>query len=249
MEDQEWRGHSRQCGKGKYGEPCGSGYDAGFATAPGNIPSLSQPIEHLADGQEPAPPLPDGPCRGHRKSLGSTAAIEHARRRKWILRHMGIVSEDDVMWPSRADEDVDPSGPSRSSSLSGHSRRSSEPSVRECVSAPAAEPTHWIWQASSSGSLESGSSDEETLESAPLPLRPPLLGTPPLFGLSWSKGAEEHEAGNCRPCAWIWMEVGCAKGSECPYCHMCEQGTIEQRRLQKRALRQKKEATPGKFSL
>merc|ERR1712008_86551 len=43
-------------------------------------------------------------------------------------------------------------------------------------------------------------------------------------GSSWSVGAQLHAVGKCRPCAWHRQMEGCANGSGCPYCHMCDKG-------------------------
>jgi len=50
----------------------------------------------------------------------------------------------------------------------------------------------------------------------------------------WSKGAELHEAGQCKPCAFLDHKKGCFKGGECEYCHLCSKGMKKFRQLQKR---------------
>mmetsp|Transcript_67516 Transcript_67516/g.162038 ORF Transcript_67516/g.162038 Transcript_67516/m.162038 type:complete len:293 (+) Transcript_67516:73-951(+) len=55
-----------------------------------------------------------------------------------------------------------------------------------------------------------------------------------------SVGSALHRAGQCRPCAWNWTEVGCNGGSQCRYCHLCGEEDfrlrVSQRRLQRAAL-------------
>jgi hypothetical protein len=51
--------------------------------------------------------------------------------------------------------------------------------------------------------------------------------------VSFSVGAAGHYEGTCKPCAWNWKEGGCAKGSDCDFCHLCEEGAVKQRRRQK----------------
>ena len=43
---------------------------------------------------------------------------------------------------------------------------------------------------------------------------------------SWSAGAEHHEEGRCRPCAWHWREGGCINGVSCQFCHLCREGKL-----------------------
>lgn len=53
---------------------------------------------------------------------------------------------------------------------------------------------------------------------------------------SWSAGAADHDAGDCRPCAWYWKPGGCNKGEDCEFCHMCEVGMAKHRKKEKIAL-------------
>jgi hypothetical protein len=48
-----------------------------------------------------------------------------------------------------------------------------------------------------------------------------------------SIGAANHFEGTCKPCAWNWKPSGCSKGSDCDFCHLCEQDATKQRRRQK----------------
>lgn len=63
------------------------------------------------------------------------------------------------------------------------------------------------------------------------------------------EGEEEeakHGAGNCRPCAWFWKEVGCSSGKDCEYCHECPKGALKARKKVKRAMIRLGQATsPG----
>lgn len=64
-----------------------------------------------------------------------------------------------------------------------------------------------------SGSSNAGSSVER-------PLRPP----------AWSKGAAEHESGNCHPCIFYTKVVGCDNGTDCPFCHLDHDSKARHRR-------------------
>eukprot|EP00928_Gymnodinium_smaydae_P015333 TRINITY_DN1565_c0_g2_i1.p1 TRINITY_DN1565_c0_g2~~TRINITY_DN1565_c0_g2_i1.p1 ORF type:complete len:255 (+),score=38.26 TRINITY_DN1565_c0_g2_i1:100-864(+) len=58
------------------------------------------------------------------------------------------------------------------------------------------------------------------------------------MGGSWSVGSEGHAAATCKPCAWVWRPGGCANATECWFCHLCEDGTIQ--RIRKDRLKQVK---------
>merc|ERR1711998_651405 len=45
-------------------------------------------------------------------------------------------------------------------------------------------------------------------------------------GVSWSKGALLHAAGNCRPCAFYWKPDGYNNHENCTFCHMCDQDAL-----------------------
>mmetsp|Transcript_67503 Transcript_67503/g.156698 ORF Transcript_67503/g.156698 Transcript_67503/m.156698 type:complete len:185 (-) Transcript_67503:143-697(-) len=49
----------------------------------------------------------------------------------------------------------------------------------------------------------------------------------------YSVGADQHEAGQCKPCAWHWKPSGCSKGSSCTFCHMCQEGALKARRRER----------------
>jgi len=36
-----------------------------------------------------------------------------------------------------------------------------------------------------------------------------------------SVGSVDHDAGECRPCAWFWRPQGCSNGVDCRHCHLC----------------------------
>eukprot|EP00443_Scrippsiella_acuminata_P080096 CAMPEP_0115408576 /NCGR_PEP_ID=MMETSP0271-20121206/19559_1 /TAXON_ID=71861 /ORGANISM="Scrippsiella trochoidea, Strain CCMP3099" /LENGTH=180 /DNA_ID=CAMNT_0002832695 /DNA_START=109 /DNA_END=651 /DNA_ORIENTATION=+ len=48
-----------------------------------------------------------------------------------------------------------------------------------------------------------------------------------------SMGSAAHGNGACSPCAWYWKHVGCLKGQECRYCHLCPDGELKRRRKKK----------------
>mmetsp|Transcript_106729 Transcript_106729/g.189011 ORF Transcript_106729/g.189011 Transcript_106729/m.189011 type:complete len:284 (+) Transcript_106729:74-925(+) len=56
----------------------------------------------------------------------------------------------------------------------------------------------------------------------------------PARGPMPSAGAEKHNEGQCKPCAWFWKS-GCRWGSECQHCHMCPEGEIRRRKKEKLA--------------
>jgi len=55
----------------------------------------------------------------------------------------------------------------------------------------------------------------------------PKVGDPEIPTL----GSEQHDTGRCKPCAFVWKEVGCSSGVNCLYCHIC--GPSERRRRKK----------------
>jgi hypothetical protein len=50
-----------------------------------------------------------------------------------------------------------------------------------------------------------------------------------------SRGSAMHGSGGCKPCAWYWKSVGCSKGQDCIYCHLCLEGELKMRRKAKMA--------------
>mmetsp|Transcript_7135 Transcript_7135/g.11414 ORF Transcript_7135/g.11414 Transcript_7135/m.11414 type:complete len:170 (+) Transcript_7135:48-557(+) len=50
-----------------------------------------------------------------------------------------------------------------------------------------------------------------------------------------SLGSTWHATGRCNPCAFF-HKGGCVEGSECKFCHLCQPGTIEEKRRSKRRL-------------
>jgi len=52
-------------------------------------------------------------------------------------------------------------------------------------------------------------------------------------GPETSLGSIDHEAGDCRPCAWFWRPQGCNNGEACRHCHLCLQGEVKTRRKTK----------------
>merc|ERR1719454_644713 len=49
-----------------------------------------------------------------------------------------------------------------------------------------------------------------------------------------SIGSLGHSQGTCKPCAYF-HKGGCGNGTDCPFCHLCAAGTIEQRRRTKKS--------------
>mmetsp|Transcript_27298 Transcript_27298/g.62877 ORF Transcript_27298/g.62877 Transcript_27298/m.62877 type:complete len:188 (+) Transcript_27298:78-641(+) len=79
---------------------------------------------------------------------------------------------------------------------------------------------------------------EDKMMHHPLPLE---TRTP-----EWSKGADQHKEGMCKPCAWFWKPPSCKWGKECEFCHLCGPSDFKQRRAErvaelKAARRQAKE--------
>jgi len=48
-----------------------------------------------------------------------------------------------------------------------------------------------------------------------------------------SVGSAEHEAGKCKPCAFVHRPMGCADGAACIFCHFCEPDEKKRRQRQK----------------
>lgn len=80
-------------------------------------------------------------------------------------------------------------------------------------------PSHQI----ASDSRADGNVHQTQNASSEAPLRKP----------GWSVGAQLHHLGQCRPCAWHWKLPGCANGSDCDFCHACENGTLQKRRKER----------------
>lgn len=55
----------------------------------------------------------------------------------------------------------------------------------------------------------------------------------PTVGSLPSIGSAMHGSGKCKPCAWFWKQRGCLNGQECGHCHICPDGEIKSRRLEK----------------
>lgn len=46
---------------------------------------------------------------------------------------------------------------------------------------------------------------------------------------------EEHEKGECRPCAYFWTKAdGCHWGDDCKFCHLCDRDELKKRKKEKR---------------
>jgi len=47
-------------------------------------------------------------------------------------------------------------------------------------------------------------------------------------------GSQNHDLGRCKPCAFVWKELGCENGEQCPFCHLCEPGERKRRHKEKK---------------
>lgn len=56
-----------------------------------------------------------------------------------------------------------------------------------------------------------------------------------------SIGSVDHFDGHCKPCGFLF-KGGCTQGPECRFCHLCEPGTIEEKRRRKRRMVRSKHA-------
>lgn len=52
-----------------------------------------------------------------------------------------------------------------------------------------------------------------------------------------SPGSALHGAGNCNPCAWHWKPKGCVNDRQCPFCHLCPDGELKNRKKAKLSAR------------
>jgi hypothetical protein len=50
------------------------------------------------------------------------------------------------------------------------------------------------------------------------------------LGPSWSIGSQNHDAGQCKPCAHYWKPAGCKSGADCQFCHLCQRGVLQAKR-------------------
>jgi hypothetical protein len=50
-----------------------------------------------------------------------------------------------------------------------------------------------------------------------------------------SLGSLNHASGTCSPCGFFY-KGGCSQGTECKFCHLCEEGSIELKRKMKRKI-------------
>jgi len=58
----------------------------------------------------------------------------------------------------------------------------------------------------------------------------PLEQRQPEFSL----GAQLHDTGNCKPCAWFWRPLGCNNGPECKHCHLCTAADLKAKKKAKK---------------
>mmetsp|Transcript_57737 Transcript_57737/g.114545 ORF Transcript_57737/g.114545 Transcript_57737/m.114545 type:complete len:168 (-) Transcript_57737:556-1059(-) len=62
-----------------------------------------------------------------------------------------------------------------------------------------------------------------------------------------SVGSAQHVRGQCKPCAHSWRPQGCFKGSNCEFCHICDETAwrefrkkrISQQRTRRRCLKKR----------
>jgi hypothetical protein len=87
-------------------------------------------------------------------------------------------------------------------------------------------------------SPQSSNSEDHEEHDFPDSPRSPVAETPPLTPRQtpqftageWSVGAEWHEAGICKPCAWYHKPAGCSKGASCEFCHVCDSGAVKRKK-------------------
>lgn len=70
----------------------------------------------------------------------------------------------------------------------------------------------------------------------------------PTVGSLPSIGSAMHGSGKCKPCAWFWKQRGCLNGQECGHCHICPDGEIKSRRMEKVAAMRLGALVPAKGS-
>jgi len=70
----------------------------------------------------------------------------------------------------------------------------------------------------------------------------------PAVGSLPSIGSAMHGSGKCKPCAWFWKQRGCLNGQECGHCHICPDGEIKSRRMEKVAAMRLGALVPAKGS-
>mmetsp|Transcript_104600 Transcript_104600/g.223568 ORF Transcript_104600/g.223568 Transcript_104600/m.223568 type:complete len:482 (-) Transcript_104600:200-1645(-) len=63
-------------------------------------------------------------------------------------------------------------------------------------------------------------------------LREPELGSPEMP----TAGSAGHKLGTCKPCAFVHTK-GCTNGTQCQFCHICDQSELWRRKKEKLALR------------
>merc|ERR1712118_585253 len=49
-----------------------------------------------------------------------------------------------------------------------------------------------------------------------------------------SRGSAGHASGSCKPCAWFWRPGSCSNGSNCLFCHSCDDQAIERAKRERR---------------
>lgn len=87
----------------------------------------------------------------------------------------------------------------------------------------ACDNDHFVYRSSSSNSTSGSTSQSRSGTSGEVQAQPERVSENFPRGASWSQGAQGHGNGDCHPCAWNWKASGCRKGTECTFCHMCDE--------------------------
>jgi len=155
---------------------------------------------------------------------------------KHTFLHVEDVDEEVVkMGRSRSESSLHPSSASSFSVQSGSASDNDKPQKEEIP--PASETLHIVFSSSnSSGSFDDGLRSPDGYSDTLLILKKGTAYAPSpeerQKAEMWSKGSENHNMGDCKPCAWNWQLVrgGCNNGADCPFCHLCPPGSVRQRR-------------------
>eukprot|EP00928_Gymnodinium_smaydae_P088034 TRINITY_DN72196_c0_g1_i1.p1 TRINITY_DN72196_c0_g1~~TRINITY_DN72196_c0_g1_i1.p1 ORF type:complete len:172 (-),score=24.38 TRINITY_DN72196_c0_g1_i1:52-567(-) len=71
--------------------------------------------------------------------------------------------------------------------------------------------------------------------------------------VAWSIGSAGHHElftkRTCKPCAWNWKPVGCAKGEGCDFCHLCVEGEVKRKKQMQRVAQRRIGGRQYKVSL
>jgi len=76
------------------------------------------------------------------------------------------------------------------------------------------------------GQFDNGKPQERTAE-----VLPTGMPEPPMMSSEGTAMELTHARGECRPCAYFWRKAdGCRKGSDCPFCHICDQDAVKRKK-------------------